>query len=312
MWCAPKKSISSSSVSHVVLAGLTRVFHTNLIHLALTSLYFPPSAPPNIATCRWIPRNEVMWHDCHRNTSHKWSHHFISARGGPRTRCVGLSRRIIGHCPATNGCSIATKHTEARLPVLKTDARESLFELICDNTYTFRTVTCASKLVVVTLPSCESSTSRNRTPIKYRLPKSQTISGLPKNSRLVSFADEDTKNPSTNHYSHHIATESVEEFTPFCVAASTNGALPTPFRFSKHHFLLGDWERKTQTTQTTHTIRAQLRWEILWRLTHTAVAPVFFFCVVECPFFLSSLFLSSFFIFVISFFFSLFSPFFLL
>ena len=195
-----------------------------------------------------------------------------------------LPRRIIGHCSATNGCSIATKYTEAQLPVLKTDVRESLLELICDNTYTFRTVTCASKLVVVTLPSCESNTSRNRTPIKYRLPKSQTISGLSKNSRLVSFADEDTKTPSTNHYSHHIATESVEEFTPFCVAASTNGALPTPFRFSKHHFLLSDWERKTQTTQTTHTIRAQPRWEILWRLTHTAVAPFFFISNFSFPF----------------------------
>ena len=151
----------------------------------------PPSAPPNTATCRSIPRNEAMWHETHL-TNGGWlsgssfnlsltSFHF-SSRWTSHAVYGTLSRRIIGHCSGTNGCSIATKHTEARLPVLKTDVRESLLELICDNTKTFRTVTCASKLVVVTLPSCESNISRNRTPIKYRLPKPQTISGLSKNS----------------------------------------------------------------------------------------------------------------------------------
>ena len=34
--------------------------------------------------------------------------------------------------------------------------------------------------------------------------------------------------------SHHVATERVEEFTPFGAAASSNGALHTPSRFSEH------------------------------------------------------------------------------
>ena len=31
-------------------------------------------------------------------------------------------------------------------------------------------------------------------------------------------------------YTHHVATDMVEEFTPFCAVALSNGALPTPSR----------------------------------------------------------------------------------
>ena len=44
-------------------------------------------------------------------------------------------------------------------------------------------------------PRCESNTSRNRTLIKYRLPKSQTISRLSQNSRLVSLQNKPTEFP---------------------------------------------------------------------------------------------------------------------
>ena len=47
----------------------------------------------------------------------------------------------------------------------------------------------------------------------------------------------------------------VEEFTPFGAAASSNGALPTPYRLSEHILLLlCDVAQKTRTWQTTHTV----------------------------------------------------------
>ena len=49
-------------------------------------------------------------------------------------------------------------------------------------------------------------------------------------SRLVSFQNKPTENPTTNPYSHHDATEKVEELAPFRAVASSNGALPTPSR----------------------------------------------------------------------------------
>ena len=49
-----------------------------------------------------------------------------------------------------------------------------------------------------------------------------------------------------------------EVATPFCAAASSNGALPTPSGRSQQYSLpLGDAGRKTKGKQTTHTIRAQ-------------------------------------------------------
>ena len=79
-------------------------------------------------------------------------------------------------------------------------------------------------------------------------------------ARLFSLQNKPTGNPTTNPYSHHDATEKVEEFTAFCAVASSNGALPTPSRLSEHHPLpLSDVAQKTCTLQTTHTIRAQSR-----------------------------------------------------
>ena len=58
--------------------------------------------------------------------------------------------------------------------------------------------------------------------------KLRTVSALSQISHLVSLQNKTAKGPATNPYSHHIATERTEEFTPFCAAASSNGALPTP------------------------------------------------------------------------------------
>ena len=64
--------------------------------------------------------------------------------------------------------------------------------------------------------------------------------------------------PTTSPCNHHGATERVEEFTPFCTPASSNGALPTPSGLSGHYPLpLSDVGREAKGIQTTHTIRAQ-------------------------------------------------------
>ena len=68
------------------------------------------------------------------------------------------------------------------------------------------------------------------------------------------------------------ATERVQEFTPFCTAASSNGA--TPSAISEHHPLpLSHVGRKADDIQTTHTILAQSHSHELCRITQTAVAP---------------------------------------
>ena len=51
--------------------------------------------------------------------------------------------------------------------------------------------------------------------------KLQNVSVLSQSSRLVSLQDTTTEDPATIPYSHHVATERVEEFTPFCAAASS-------------------------------------------------------------------------------------------
>ena len=51
--------------------------------------------------------------------------------------------------------------------------------------------------------------------------KLQNVSVLSQSSRLVSLQDKTTEDPATIPYSHHVATERVEEFTPFCAAASS-------------------------------------------------------------------------------------------
>ena len=50
------------------------------------------------------------------------------------------------------------------------------------------------------------------------------------------FAEQDCrKSPTTTPCSYHVETERVEEFTPFCAAASSSRALPTPSCFSERH-----------------------------------------------------------------------------
>ena len=58
--------------------------------------------------------------------------------------------------------------------------------------------------------------------------KLQTVSVLSQSSRLVSLQSETAESPTASPSNHHVETERVEEFTPFCTAASSNRALPTP------------------------------------------------------------------------------------
>ena len=85
--------------------------------------------------------------------------------------------------------------------------------------------------------------------------KMQTVSVLPQSSRFSSSQNKTTK-PATSPCSHHVATERVEEFTPFCAATWSNGALPTPSRLSEHYFYhLVTWDEKQRAygRRTSHT-----------------------------------------------------------
>ena len=84
-------------------------------------------------------------------------------------------------------------------------------------------------------------------------PRCHPVSALPKsfwhrqhqqNVRLCSLATRafgmpwnlyKPTRPATSSYSHHLPTEGVEKCTPFCDAASSNGALPTPSYLSEHY-----------------------------------------------------------------------------
>ena len=55
---------------------------------------------------------------------------------------------------------------------------------------------------------------------------------LSQSSRLVSLQSKTTGSPTTCACSHDVETESVEEFTPFCAAASSNRAcLSEPYLY---------------------------------------------------------------------------------
>ena len=58
------------------------------------------------------------------------------------------------------------------------------------------------------------------------------------------LAEQPYRIPATSPFSHHVATEKIEEFTPFCPAASSNGALPTPSCLSEHHLYHSETRRK--------------------------------------------------------------------
>ena len=75
--------------------------------------------------------------------------------------------------------------------------------------------------------------------------KLQTVSVLSQSSRLFSWQNKTSQSRATSSYSHHVALERVEEFTPFCAAASSSGALPTPSCLSEYHFYhLVTWRRR--------------------------------------------------------------------
>ena len=100
-----------------------------------------------------------------------------------------------------------------------------------------------------------------------------THSVLSQISHLVSLPNKTTENPTTSSYSHHVATER-GDFAPFCAAAPSNRASPTPSHLSEHFpYLLVTWDEKTKHKQTAHTIRARTHWDGSCRLTRTAVAP---------------------------------------
>ena len=90
------------------------------------------------------------------------------------------------------------------------------------------------KLDTTSLPLTPSNigSSRNRSPL---------------------FIAEQTHKTRHQPYSHHAATESVEEFTPFGAAASSNGPLATPSRLSEHfpHYLVTWYERHEHCRQRT-------------------------------------------------------------
>ena len=100
--------------------------------------------------------------------------------------------------------------------------------------------------------------------------KLQTVSVLSQSSRLVSLQSKTTERPTTSPCSHHVETERVEEFTPFCAVASSFAH--TILLLGAFTSLLGDVAQKTRTRQTTHTIRAQEHWDGFCRGTQTAVA----------------------------------------
>ena len=64
-----------------------------------------------------------------------------------------------------------------------------------------------------------------------------------------------------------------EEFTQFCAAASSNGALPSPSLFSERYlYLLVTWDENEVQADDVHDT-AQTHWDGSCRLTRTAVAP---------------------------------------
>ena len=65
----------------------------------------------------------------------------------------------------------------------------------------------------------------------------ESVSVLSQSSCLVSLQNKITESPASRPYSHHVAAERIEEFTPFCTAASNNGALPIPSLFSERTFI---------------------------------------------------------------------------
>ena len=90
-----------------------------------------------------------------------------------------------------------------------------------------------------------------RSAVKHRSPKKLRAS--------CSLQNKPT-GPATSPYSHHVATERVEELSPFGSAASSNGALPTPSRLSEHvpHSLETRHKRSEHCRQRTQHQRSHI------------------------------------------------------
>ena len=83
--------------------------------------------------------------------------------------------------------------------------------------------------------------------------KLQTVSVLSQSSRLVSWQSKTTESPTTSPCSHHVTTKRVEEFTPFCAAASSNRALPAPSRLSERYiYHLITWHKNKGQADDPH------------------------------------------------------------
>ena len=111
-------------------------------------------------------------------------------------------------------------------------------------------------------PLNDTSRKRRFYSIKIGSPKKlQTVSALSQSSRLVPLQNK-TANPTTSPYSHHVSAGRVEEFTPFCVAASSNGALPTLSCLSERYlYHLVTWDEiKVQADDAHDTGTDTLRW----------------------------------------------------
>ena len=76
------------------------------------------------------------------------------------------------------------------------------------------------------------------------------------------FAEQEYKKSHHQPLQPHGATERLEEFTPFCAAASSNGALPTPSCLSErylYHIVTWD-ENKEQADDAHDTSTDTLEW----------------------------------------------------
>ena len=121
---------------------------------------------------------------------------------------------------------------------------------------------------------------------KTRSPKKlQTVSVLSQSLRLVSLQSKTTSSPANSTCRHHVETESVEEVTPFCAAASSNSALPTPSCLSERYlYHLVTWHRNKGSEDDAHyTSTDTLGWIMSPHADGGRVLELLFF--LQCVFF---------------------------
>ena len=110
-------------------------------------------------------------------------------------------------------------------------------------------MSCASKLVAVIIPIHKLDTTS----------WPATASAPQEIARLYSFKHKPTEFPPPVPTATTFATERVEQSTPFCAAASSIGALPTPSRLSERHpYFSGTWNEKEHADDAHNTSAATL------------------------------------------------------